>query len=132
MQSKTMSHVLGAALAGVLLSGEPALAQGVTQTVTITRVDVQKLATGYRSSQIVGSSVVNEENDKIGTVDDLIIEPGEKVPFAILSVGGFLGLGEHLVAVPFSSLRITPENVQLPGATKDELQALPEFEYAKK
>jgi hypothetical protein len=62
----------------------------------------------------------------------LIIEPGEKVPFAILSVGGFIGLGEHLVAVPFNSLRISQDKIELPGATKEELKKLPEFEYAKR
>jgi PRC-barrel domain len=81
------------------------LAQGTTQTVPLVRVDVKKLATGYRWSKIVGSSVVNQNDDKIGTVD--IVEPSEKVPFAILSVDGFLGVGEHLVAVPFNSLRIS-------------------------
>jgi sporulation protein YlmC with PRC-barrel domain len=107
------------------------LAQGTAQTVPLVRVDVKKLATGYRSPKIVGSSVVNQNGDKIGTVDDLIVEPSEKVPFAILSVGGFLGIGEHLVAVPFNSLRISQNKIELPGATKDELKALPEFEYAK-
>lgn len=95
-------------------------------------VDVHKLATGYRSSKIVGSSIVNQNDDKVGTVDDLIIEPSEKVPFAILSVGGFLGIGEHLVAVPFNSLRISQDKIELPGATKDELKKLPEFEYSKR
>jgi hypothetical protein len=108
------------------------LAQGTEQTVTHTRVDVQKLAKGYRSSKIVGSSVVNQHDDKIGTVDDLIIEPSDQVPFAILSVGGFLGVGEHLVAVPFKDLKVSENKIELPGATKDELKAMPEFRYAKK
>jgi len=76
--------------------------------------------------------VVNEHGDKIGTVDDLIIEPSEKVPYAILSVGGFLGIGEHLVVVPFDSLKISEYQIELPGATKDALKAMPEFRYAKK
>jgi hypothetical protein len=135
MQSKVTKQMLTATCAAViggLVCVGPVLAQGTPQTVPLVRVDVQKLATGYRSSKIVGSSVVNQNNDKIGTVDDLIIEPSERVPFAILSVGGFLGVGEHLVAVPFSSLRISEDRIVLPGATKDELTALPEFKYAKK
>jgi hypothetical protein len=135
MQRKVTNQLLaaaGAVVIGGVLSAGPVLAQGTTQTVPLMRVDVQKLATGYRSSKIVGSSVVNQHDDKIGTVDDLIIEPSEKVPFAIISVGGFLGVGDHLVAVPFSSLRISQDKIELPGATKDELKAMPEFKYAKK
>jgi hypothetical protein len=123
---------LCAVVIGEFVSVGPVSAQGITQTVSIVRVDVQKLAAGYRASQIIGGSVLNQNDDKIGTVDDLIVEPSEKVPFAILSVGGFLGLGEHLVAVPFSNLRISADKIVLPGATKDELKTLPEFEYAKK
>jgi len=81
----------------VLFAG-PVWAQGAPQTV-IERVDVQKLAAGYRSSKIVGSPVVNDANEKIGDVDDLLVEPSDKVLFAVLSVGGFLGMGERLVVV---------------------------------
>jgi PRC-barrel domain len=114
----------------VLFAG-PVWAQGAPQTV-IERVDVQKLAAGYRSSKIVGSPVVNDANEKIGDVDDLLVEPSDKVLFAVLSVGGFLGMGEHLVVVPFSRLQITGNRVLLPGGTKDALKALPEFKYATK
>ena len=89
-----------------------------------------KLAAGYRSSKIVGSPVVNDANEKIGEVDDLLVEPSDKVLFAVLSVGGFLGMGERLVVVPFSSLQISGNKVMLPGGTKDTLNALPEFKYA--
>jgi hypothetical protein len=135
MKRKLTNQLLaaaGAIVIGGVLSAGPVEAQGTTQTVPLVRVDVQKLATGYRSTKIVGSSVVNQHDDKIGTVDDLIVEPSEKVPFAILSVGGFLGIGDHLVAVPFSSLKISQDKIELPGATKDELKALPEFKYARK
>jgi hypothetical protein len=50
--------------------------------------------------------------------------------YAILSVGGFLGMGTHLVAVPFDSLQISSKQVTLLNATKDSLLALPEFKYA--
>ena len=107
-------------------------AQGAPQTVSIERVDVQKLAAGYRSSKIVGSPVVNDGNEKIGDVDDLLVEPSDSVLFAVLSVGGFLGMGERLVAVPFGSLQIAGNKVMPPGGTKDALTALPEFKYATK
>ena len=60
------------------------------------------------------------------------MEPSDKVLFAVLSVGGFLGMGERLVVVPFGSMQIAGNRVMLPGGTKDALKALPEFEYATK
>ncbi|HEX5863283.1 MAG TPA: PRC-barrel domain-containing protein [Casimicrobiaceae bacterium] len=129
---KRASLVAGAAMVSTVLFAGPVWAQGAPQTVRIERVDVQKLAAGYRSSKIVGSPVVNDANEKIGDVDDLLVEPSDKVLFAVLSVGGFLGMGEHLVVVPFSSLQIAGNKVMLPGGTKDALNALPEFKYATK
>src|SRR5512134_3978871 len=126
---KRASLVAGAAMVSTVLFAGPVWAQGAPQTV-IERVDVQKLAAGYRSSKIVGSAVVNDANEKIGDVDDLLVEPSDKVLFAVLSVGGFLGMGERLVIVPFSSLQISGKKVMLPGGTKDALNALPEFKYA--
>jgi hypothetical protein len=127
---KIASLVAGAAMVSTVLFAGPVWAQGAPQTVSIERVDVMKLAAGYRSSKIVGSPVVNDANEKIGEVDDLLVEPSDKVLFAVLSVGGFLGMGERLVVVPFSSLQISGKKVMLPGGTKDTLKALPEFKYA--
>lgn len=106
-----------------------ALAQGAPQTVVLTKVDPQTLATGFRTSKIVGSSVVNDADETVGKIDDLIVTPTEKVPFAVLSVGGFLGMGSKYVVVPFSSLRMRDKQIVLPGATKDQLKGLPDFQY---
>jgi sporulation protein YlmC with PRC-barrel domain len=126
------SFVAGAAILGAVLLVPPVWAQGAPQTVSIERVDVQKLSAGYRSSKIVGSPVVNNANEKIGEIDDLLVEPSDKVLFAVLSVGGFLGMGEHRVVVPFHSLKITGASIMLPGGSKDALKALPEFSYTTK
>jgi hypothetical protein len=131
---KKMLSLAGAAMVGAALAGAPAFApafaQGAAQSVGLVKVDVRTVATGYRSSKIVGSTVVNEANETVGKVDDLIVTPDNKVPFAILSVGGFLGVGTHLVAVPFTSLKMANDKVELPGATKEALKDLPEFKYA--
>jgi sporulation protein YlmC with PRC-barrel domain len=135
MQHKVTNPLLitasALAIAGLLSAG-PVLAQVPAQPIPLVRVDVNKMASGYRSSQIVGSTIVNEHGEKIGTIDDLIIEPNEMVPYAVLSVGGFLGVGDQLVVVPFASLKFSQDKVELPGATKDELRAMPKFSYAKK
>ena len=121
--------LMGAAVIAAAFSG-PALSQGTPQTLSIMKVDPASLATGYRTSKVVGSTVVNEANETVGTIDDLIVTPSEKVPFAVLSVGGFLGMGTKYVVVPYSSLQVRDKKMMLPGATKDSLKALPEFKYA--
>jgi PRC-barrel domain len=124
----SIALMMGAAIVAAVLSG-PALSQGTPQTVTIMKVDPSSLTTGYRTSKVVGSTVVNEANETVGTIDDLIVTPSEKVPFAVLSVGGFLGMGTKYVVVPYSSLQVRDKKMMLPGATKDSLKALPEFKY---
>jgi hypothetical protein len=86
--------LMGAAVIAAAFSG-PALSQGTPQTLSIMKVDPASLTTGYRTSKVVGSTVVNEANETVGTIDDLIVTPSEKVPFAVLSVGGFLGRHGH-------------------------------------
>jgi len=108
----------------------PALSQGTPQTLSVMKVDPASLATGYRTSKVVGSTVVNETNETVGTIDDLIVTPGDKVPFAVLSVGGFLGLGTKYVVVPYNSLEVRDSKMVLAGATKDLLKSLPEFKYS--
>ena len=124
-----------AALVATMLAGpimvDPAAAQGAPQTVGLVKVDPQSVATGYRGSRIIGASVVNDANETIGKVDDLIISADGKTPFAVLAVGGFLGLGNRLVVVSYSSLKFADDKIILAGANKDELRALPEFKYAK-
>ena len=126
--TRSIRILAGTALLAASLSA-PAFSQGAPQTVTLMKVDPATLATGYRTSKVVGSTVVNEANETVGTIDDLIVTPTEKVPFAVLSVGGFLGMGSKYVVVPFSSLQVKNKQMVLPGATKDLLKALPEFKY---
>jgi hypothetical protein len=125
---RSITTLVGAALLTTSVSG-PAFSQGAPQTVTLMKVDPASVATGYRTSKVVGSTVVNEANETVGTIDDLIVTPTEKVPFAVLSVGGFLGMGSKYVVVPFNSLQVKDKQMLLPGATKDSLKALPEFKY---
>lgn len=96
-----------------------------------------------RMSQIIGANVYNDENNSIGSVDDIILVPpaGAAVagaaagagrgPLAVIQVGGFLGLGGRLVAVPLTDLQWNAERerVMLPGATRDGLRERPEFNY---
>jgi len=106
----------------------PAAAASAPQ---IPSFDVAVLATGIRASRVMGKAVRNEAGEDIGTVNDLIINPPDNVAYAIIGVGGFLGVGERLVAVPFDALlpRDAGNGLALPGATKDSIKLLPEFKY---
>jgi PRC-barrel domain len=128
--TRSIRLLAGAAVVAAALSG-PAFSQGTPQTLSVMKVDPQSLATGYRTSKVVGSTVVNESNETVGTIDDLIVTPNEKVPFAVLSVGGFLGMGTKYVVVPYSALEVRANRMVLPGATKETLKSLPEYNYSK-
>jgi uncharacterized protein YrrD len=94
-------------------------------------IDPKPLAQAWRASKLIDAPVVNDSGQHIGNINDLLISQSDEVLFAVLSVGGFLGIHEHLVAVPYSSLKISDsgDKVVLPGATKDALRKLPEFRY---
>jgi sporulation protein YlmC with PRC-barrel domain len=127
---KKAMMLASAAMVGVALLSCPAGAQGTSQTVDLAKVDVQKLSAGYRASKVVGSSVLNDANETIGKIDDLLVSPDGKAPFAVLSIGGILGLGTRLVVVPYDSLKLVENKVVLSGASKETLKMLPEFKYA--
>jgi hypothetical protein len=120
-----------AAMIGVGFLTAHANAQGVPQTVEIAKVDVQKVAAGYRASKVIGSSVLNDANETIGKIDDLLVTRDGKEPYAVLSIGGFLGMGTHLVVVRYDSLKFADNKIVLPGGTKDGLKMLPAFQYSK-
>ena len=127
--TRSIALLASAAVLAAAMSG-PVFAQGAPQTLSLMKVDPATLATGYRTSKVVGSTVYNEANEPVGTIDDLIVTPSETVPFAVLSVGGFLGMDSKYVVVPFSSLVVKDKKMVLPGATKDSLKSLPEFKYS--
>jgi hypothetical protein len=127
---KTML-LASAAMIGVAFLAAHAKAQGVPQTVDIAKVDVQKVAAGYRASKVIGSSVLNEANETIGKIDDLLVTRDGKEPYAVLSIGGFLGMGTHMVVVRYDSLKFADNKIVLPGGTKDGLKMLPTFQYSK-
>ncbi|HQT77653.1 MAG TPA: PRC-barrel domain-containing protein [Rhodopila sp.] len=121
----------GAIIAAATLAAPSVLAQGMPQSITLMKVDPQTLATGFRVSKVLGATVVNEAGEKVGTIDDLIVTPSNKVPYAVLSVGGFLGMGTRLVVVPYDAMKAGNKNMVLPGATRDTLKMLPGFNYAE-
>jgi sporulation protein YlmC with PRC-barrel domain len=84
-----------------------------------------------RASKVIGSTVYNEQNETVGSLDDILIARDNKQPVrAVISVGGFLGIGNKLVEVDYNRLRFDQNNkVVLPNATKDDLTKMPGFTY---
>jgi hypothetical protein len=126
---KVSVTLIATALTAGVLTGMP-LQRAFSQAVELVVVDVKTVARGYRASKLKGTAVSNDKNEKIGDIDDIVIGR-DKALFAILQVGGFLGLGAHLIAVPFQSLEIddTGRKIQLPGASRDALKKLPEYKH---
>jgi sporulation protein YlmC with PRC-barrel domain len=88
--------------------------------------------TGKRASKIIGMDVVNDKDQTIGKVDDILIGPDNKATAAVISVGGFLGIGSKWVAVPFEQLQPAAndsKSLTIPNASKEQLKAMPEFKY---
>ena len=112
-------------------------ADSVAQTagstvISVSTAELREVAKGWSAKmQILGKDVYNDAGDKIGEVDDLIVAPNKSLSYAIVGVGGFLGVGEHQVAVPVSKFKQQMGKIVLRGATKDALKAAPKFEYAK-
>jgi sporulation protein YlmC with PRC-barrel domain len=130
-----MRHTLIAGLMGVMIAvaAVDVAAQVAGSTTTgVTVEELKTIALGWSAKkQILGKPVYNDKDDKVGDVDDLIIAPDSSVSYAIIGVGGFLGLGERQVAIPVSRFKNSEGRIVLPGATKDALQAMPSFQYAK-
>lgn len=96
--------------------------------------DNMQTAEEYRTSKIVGSKVYNDANENIGSVEDIILKSDGSMDEVVLSVGGFLGIADKYVAVPFSDLKVTRDGSSLKintNGTKESLKALPDYKFFK-
>jgi len=124
----------------------------------------------WRASKLVGLKVYNDNNESVGTINDLLTDRNGAIKAVVIGVGGVLGVGERLVAVPFDKIKFSEQAVAFTGtaspgakpgtttgaattnpppamattskpnpwypdhavfnATKDELNAMPEFKYS--
>jgi len=82
------------------------------------------------SSSLTGDKVVNLEGEDLGTVTDFMIDTDNgRVVYAVLSFGGFLGMGDKLFAIPLESLRLDTENKRfMLDITKERLENAPGFD----
>ena len=103
-----------------------------SQTMGTSKQGMKDAENGWSAKKnIMDKAVYNDNNEKIGNVDDVIFSRNKSAAsFAVIGVGGFLGVGTHDVAVPLSQIKHEGDKLILPGATKDALKAMPEFKYA--
>jgi sporulation protein YlmC with PRC-barrel domain len=86
-----------------------------------------------RASKLIGMDVVNDKDQTIGKIDDILIGSNDKATAAVISVGGFIGIGAKLVAVPFDQLTPAPndkKSLTMPNASKESLKSMPTFNYS--
>jgi sporulation protein YlmC with PRC-barrel domain len=71
----------------------------------------------WRASKVVGLNVYNEQNENVGSINDLLMDKNGSVKAAVISVGGFLGMGARLVALPYDKVKFSTEPVAYTGAS---------------
>jgi sporulation protein YlmC with PRC-barrel domain len=111
-----------AGVIGAALLATAAFAQ--TPTATTDRANMAPAAASdasfqgtWRASKLVGLSVYNDKNESLGSINDLLTDKSGNIKAVVIGVGGFLGVGEHLVAVPLDKIKFVNEPVVYAGAS---------------
>jgi hypothetical protein len=95
---------------------------------SVANLDRTKVRHSQKASGLMGMEVRNPQNEKLGEIKDLVMEDPTKVSYAVLAVGGFLGIGEKLIALPPSALKVASDGEYLIlNADKARIQAAPGF-----
>jgi sporulation protein YlmC with PRC-barrel domain len=71
----------------------------------------------WRASKVVGLNVYNDNNESLGSINDLLTDKSGNIKAVVIGVGGFLGVGEHLVALPFDKIKFVTEPIAYTGAS---------------
>jgi len=111
-----LSKFLAAAVLGSALIAAPAMAQDSkmsdTSKSTATMNESASKAGLWQGSKIIGLNVYNDQNEKIGSIKELMLDKSGNIASAVIGVGGFLGMGERDVAVKFADLKWSNEPVK--------------------
>jgi sporulation protein YlmC with PRC-barrel domain len=78
--------------------------------------DTSSFKGNWRSSKMVGLNVYNDSNESLGSINDLLTDKNGDIKAVVIGVGGFLGVGEHLVAVAFDKVKFVDEPIAYTGA----------------
>lgn len=133
MKAHKVIGTLSAAMIVVVTSAWAEKAKDPVVGGSLVEVNVTEVvATGYRASELVGADIYNDKGENIGKLDDFIVGSNTDVSIAVIAVGGYLGMGARSVAVPAALFeRNDQDQTVLPGATKEQLEGLPEFRYVQ-
>ncbi|MEW5703573.1 MAG: PRC-barrel domain-containing protein [Pseudomonadota bacterium] len=112
-----------------LLSQAPAWSQEFTP-ILLTKVGVTQQQAAMESKSLIGRNVQDAEHETIGTIKKLVFDTKGKVSHVVLATGGFLGLGEKLVKVPYDRLQITANEILL-SVSEEEFKTMEPYEEAK-
>ncbi|MBR1122979.1 PRC-barrel domain-containing protein [Bradyrhizobium lablabi] len=112
----TVAGLAGTALlAGVAFAQSPTTPSDSTKmappAASDTSTSPSTFTGNWRASKVVGLSVYNDKNESVGSINDLLTDKNGKIVAVVIGVGGFLGVGEHLVAVPFEKVKFSTEPV---------------------
>ncbi|MGM4892962.1 PRC-barrel domain-containing protein [Tardiphaga sp. 839_C3_N1_4] len=107
-----------AGIVGSALLATAAFAQSPSATTTTTTPAAAPVTASdttfngnWRTSKVVGLSVYNEANESLGSINDLLTDKQGNIKAVVIGVGGFLGVGEHLIAVPYDKIKFVNEPV---------------------
>ncbi|MEA2922280.1 MAG: hypothetical protein QOF07_2243 [Bradyrhizobium sp.] len=117
MFAKYMTAGLAASalLASVAFAQTPSSSTDRPSTAAATASSDSSFQGTWRTSKMVGLSVYNDANESIGSVNDLLADKSGNIKAVVIGVGGFLGVGEHLVAIPFDKVKWVTEPVAYTG-----------------
>ncbi|MHC4049878.1 PRC-barrel domain-containing protein [Bradyrhizobium sp. 25ACV] len=112
-----MKSFLAVALLGTAVIGGAAFAQSTqpadraAQAATGQPADAT-LKSSWRASKLMGLNVYNEANEKLGDINELLVDKTGKINAVVIGIGGFLGMGEHDIAVSIDKLKFVEEPVR--------------------
>ncbi|MDE2578485.1 MAG: PRC-barrel domain-containing protein [Hyphomicrobiales bacterium] len=129
MKKATIAVLVSSLALGVVAA--PAFAQvagGVTTSVQVNSV----LAKGWSVKRtVLGQDIHDEKGVKIGDIDDVLVDKATGHAQPLVGVGGFLGIGEHYVAIDSKALRLVNNKLVWTGVTKDAVKAMPAIDRSK-
>ena len=105
-----------ALLASVAFAQSPsATTDRATTAAPAAASDTSSFKGSWRTSKLVGLNVYNDSNESLGSINDLLADKNGDIKAVVLGIGGFLGVGEHLVAVPFDKVKFVDEPIVYTG-----------------
>ena len=107
--------LVGSALLATVAFAQTPTATGDRATMAPAAASDSSFQGNWRASKVVGLSVYNDNNESLGSINDLLMDKSGNIKAVVIGVGGFLGVGEHLVAVPMDKIKFVNEPVAYTG-----------------